>query len=236
MRIVAQHLLRNTFTYKAGKVLSTQSLKSYIPCASSIISPYNITHKLQRPTNKHFSTNPYEEIHKLPKYTIFREDGAFSIKPALPLIQQLDLAVNIRKKGRLFFSFTPRVQDNTRLGNMLNWPDTLSVNVGVEDIGKILYGLAKYRPIHFSFTTEMGSRELWIEPRDDGTCKIMHRTGDIERQIVLSAGEVLILKAFLKNSVPQLLAWNTLMNCSLEEMVTSVAHRYHDPYSGTSSF
>ena len=226
---ISLHFRQNSTFNNVRKQVCTQSRGSNALYANSaVLKSHNSYHPKCAIANNFSSTSSHKDISdKMPKYTLFREDGAFSLKPNPPTMRKIENTVNISKKGRLSFSFTPRVVDNSRLGNMLNWPDTLSVSIGVEDIGKILFGLSKHKPIHFSFPSkngdgDNGSRNLIIEPYQDGTCKIMFVYGEVERKIVLTLGELLVLKSFFINSIPQLVGWNTLMNLSLNDNISSV--------------
>ena len=173
-----------------------------------------------------------------PSYALFRSDIVFTLKFLSPTFKKtIKNNITIDRKGKLQFAFSPRVDGSS----VINWPATKNVIIGVEDVGTALYNANNGINTVFQFTSNDENLTLKISSSsDDGdttTTVSLEADGgiddDIYREIVLNEGEFEVIKTFLADSIPRMVAWDSFLNLSIQNMYETGSNRYgipDDPY------
>jgi len=233
-KVITRHS-KSMFQIQSQQAWSTCHLAlSY--CPNEHVNAIKAKYTSNYMTNQ-FSTQRQNQklVRYFPNYVIYNEDATFSLKFAPPLIKRNNQNVNISKKGKLVFEVAPHIEGDT----MTDWLRAINIALSVEELGELLCNIAQFKESKFSHMYTQGdTKTITISPNDgDGSCNIMihaeEQEGESKKEsIVISEGEMEVIKNIINITVPNLVAFNTLV----EQSITTLINRENNQFSSYDPF
>ena len=249
MRIVSVSSFRNCNKAIAGR--STSILGSQFQQASPInyltssycynehINTIKTTCLSNNLTNRSLSFSSQRQnqnvVRYFPNYVVYKEDATFSLKFIPPVFKTNNQNINIGRKGKLVFEVAPRIEGDA----MTDWTRAINIALSVEELGELLCNIEQLKESRFNHNSLQGdNKTITILPGDnDGSCEInMHaedQAGESKEVcVVLAEGEMEVIKNIINTTLPNLVAFNTLV----EQSITTLVNRENNQISSNDSF
>lgn len=200
-----------------------------VPAIQHLTLPKNFSSH----SNPPHSQNQNDNVRFFPNYVVYKDNASFSLKFVPPQFKRNNQNINVGKKGKIVFEVAPRGE-----GTMTDWFNAINIALSVEELGVFLSNISNLKETSFSHTSMQGdTKTISMVPNEDGSsCKIiLNAEGKPENEeCVLNEGELEVVKNIILSTIPNLVAWNTL----IEQSITSLVGRenYSDPFADRNDF
>ena len=156
-----------------------------------------------------------------PQYTVFKKKTCFILKFQSPIFKQMsgESTKNVSKKGKLRFEIIPRGGRAGGITNLLDWDNAVSMNLSAESVGQLMVDLSQRKPLKLSFDQTSFVTTPIDSSKNLGSYRFTVTHGQRVEEIVLSGGEVEVIKTLIRYSIPQLVAWDSLIHKSLNNLL-----------------
>jgi len=172
-------------------------------------------------------------VRYFPNYVLHKDEGAFSLKFVPPMFKRSKQNINVGRKGKLIFEVAPRLEGET----MTHWSGAINIALSVEELGELLCNMAQLKESTFRHTSMHGeSKQISIMPHDSyGSYKILISVDDddnqsAEEKVILTEGEMEVVRNLISVTMPNMTAFNTLV----ENSINSLVNKENVPSSSTS--
>lgn len=240
--------LCKNFKFIGGSLLRKVSPQSQALSNKSNLASHNCKSQTFMPTthqsltknfssysnNQSSSSNQNDHVRYFPNYTVFKDNATFAVKFVPPQFKRNNQNVNVGRKGKIIFEVAPRHEGST----ITDWVNSVTIALNTEEVGLLLSNASQCKESTFSHTSMQGdTKTLSMIPNEDGTsCRIiMNKEGKPENnECVLSEGELEVVKNILHSTIPNLVAWNTLIEQSITALIAREDNS--DPFGGGNDF
>jgi len=248
------YLALSLYSHNNTSLIQSTNLKTST-CVVSNNYTINKNNKCSFSSQHHNSHNSHSHSHNnnsnrgvryFPNYTIYKDDSVLTIKYLAPSFKINNQKINIGKKGKIVFDIAPRMQGN----KMTDWSNAMNIALNPEELGHLLSNLmilnelttfthtslqgvskvltidANYTDGHYSFKLNANDNSKDKEEEEEGNNNNSNR----EQCVVITDGEMNVVKNIINATLPNLVAWDVLVDQSIETLVHNEKSNYSSAF------